>query len=58
MGRINLSFGHLEGERSNSRLKYQRIETSTMGILLLLGNTVAVFGALFALLNSLCQRKR
>ena len=38
MGKWNLSFGHLEGTTSNSKLVSSQFETSTKGLLILLGN--------------------
>ncbi len=58
MGKWNLSFGHLEGTRSNSKLVSQQYETSTKGLLILLGNVAAVLGALMALAASLRPRKK
>lgn len=58
MGKWNLSFGHLEGTTSNSKLVSSQFETSTKGLLVLLGNLAAVFGALMALAASLRPRKK
>ncbi len=53
MGQWNFSLGHLEGSSKHPKLISRGVKTSGRGLLLLLGNLLAVWGALMALKHSL-----
>ncbi len=57
MGKWNFSLGHLEGSSKQPKLISQGLETSGTGLLLLLGNLLAVGAALAALFVSIFDRK-
>lgn len=58
MGRLNFSLGHVEGTSSRPKLVYDEVETSGKGLLILLANLAAAAAAFWAVVNSLCHRKK